>query len=151
MGFLGKDLMREHFEAERARKKQSHPEGFCLMRYQDQVTQEVEVIWNSRDGVTPFCITSKAGNESRHATWDRDQWAPDHKPKPGDRLFADLTIDKARVYAQRQVAQWWDHPEYPMRERFDSQTEAVAAIATGMLEPAGQPDLVVVGHDGDWD
>ena len=33
-----------------------HAEAFCLMKYRCEKCGQAEVVWNSRDGVTPFII-----------------------------------------------------------------------------------------------
>lgn len=73
------------------------------MRYQDEVTGEVEVLWNSRDGVTPFVITSKAGNPAKHIDWHLDRYAPDYEPAVGDRIFDDKTLDECRAWRREFV------------------------------------------------
>lgn len=121
-------------------KPYEHKEAFCLMLYRDSAGNE-EWIWNSRDGVTPFCIESKHGLEAQHVEWSRDRFVPDHKPKAGDRVFVDLTIEKAREYRTRFVEQFWDkgmHEHYPSRE------EAIEILAQADLGHGGggAPDIV---------
>lgn len=93
-----------------------HAEAFRLMRYQADDGTEDEWIWNSRDGVTPFIVTLRSGKSARHVNWAGDIYNPDHRPKPGDRIFVDLTperaIEKRRVF----VDLWWDNPKMPMRD-----------------------------------
>lgn len=73
------------------KKNYKHAEAFNLMTYtcRDESCGKEEVIWNSRDGVTPMfvgCIFCK-GSLARHT--GRDIYAPDHKPKSGERIFYD--------------------------------------------------------------
>jgi len=75
-----------------------HAEAFCLMSYQDEVNGRTERLWNSRDGVTPFVITSKWGNSARHV--GLDDYQPGHVPRVGDRVFVDLTPERAREHAE---------------------------------------------------
>ncbi len=75
-----------------------HAEAFCLMTYEDEVNGRTERLWNSRDGVTPFVITSRWGNSARHV--GRDDYQPGHVPNVGDRVFVDLTPERARVLAE---------------------------------------------------
>lgn len=136
----------------------NHAEAFCLMWYQDLVTGERERLWNGRDGVTPFVITSPAGNESRHADFHLDERRPMHVPKIGDRIFVDLTIERAREYRRVFVDKWWDveiEGGYRMRDRTDvwqTKDEAVESLAQGDYAPlggnaGGQPDIVIVDAD----
>jgi hypothetical protein len=129
-------------------RKYTHPEAFCLMAYQDQVTGERELIWNSRDGVTPFTITSRAGNEARHVEWSRDRYVPDYEPPPGSRVFVDLTLERAREYRRAFVERWWDQGVHGARmsERYASKDEAVEQLAQSDMEQGGggTPDLIEV-------
>lgn len=97
-------------------------EAFCLMKYQAE-SGETEWIWNSRDGVTPFCITMKSGDEGRHADWPGDRYMPNHVPKVGERIFVDYTPAEARAAAARHYDGWAkSHPDFvkenPDREAF---------------------------------
>lgn len=63
--------------------KYKHSEAFHLMQYQNERTGEIEWVWNSRDGVTPFIIHSRDGKDSmQHIAWKQDIYAPDHNPRP---------------------------------------------------------------------
>ena len=64
-----------------------HAEAFCLMKYRSEDGTEEEILWNSRDGVTPFMLRSKSGKMMLHVDWKQDEYRPDFKPKPGDRYY----------------------------------------------------------------
>lgn len=82
-----------------------HPEAFCLMRYRNERTNEIEVLWNSRDGVTPFTISSPDNTATMvHVDWSRDERRPDHVPAPGQRVFVTITIERARASAWNRLA-----------------------------------------------
>jgi hypothetical protein len=83
-----------------------HAEAFCLMTYRSDDGTEEEVIWNSRDGVTPFIITLRSGKQARHVDWRSDRRVPDYRPKPGERIFVDLTEARARQLVKRNRRQW---------------------------------------------
>lgn len=142
-----------------------HAEAFCLMWYRDKVTGERERLWNSRDGVTPMFIGSTAGNEASHVDWHLDECRPNHVPKIGDRIFVDLTLERAREYRRVFVDKWWDveiKGGGKMSDRVDLWTtkeEAVEYLARGDYHPpspsfvdpkaaaameGSQPDVVVV-------
>ena len=36
--------------------KYKHAEAYCLMKYKCEKCGKTEILWNSRDGVTPFMI-----------------------------------------------------------------------------------------------
>jgi len=84
----------------------NHSEAFCLMKYRSDDETEEEIIWNSRDGVTPFVISLRSGKTASHVDWRSDRCVPDYKPKPGERIFIDLTPEKAEEYAKRNVRKW---------------------------------------------
>jgi hypothetical protein len=61
------------------------------MTYMSDDKQESEIIWNSRDGVTPFTLTSRSGRLIRHVNWGDDKPLPEFKPHVGMRVFVDAT------------------------------------------------------------
>lgn len=75
--------------------KYAHGEAFCLMKYQTQDGKETEFLWNSRDGVTPFSITSLTGNTMYHVEWKSDKCIPDYNPPKGMRIFVGATKELA--------------------------------------------------------
>lgn len=123
----------------------THHEAFCLMKYRDAQGNE-EIIWNSRDGVTPFIIRNKQGNEAQHVEWNKDVFAPNHKPKKGDRIFVDLTHERAREIAVRQVERWWDGGENvpPMKEYYSSKEVAIEQLIAGMYQGGESVDLIEI-------
>jgi len=84
----------------------NHSEAFCLMKYRSDDGEEEEIIWNSRDGVTPFVLSLRSGKTAQHVDWHEDRCVPDYVPKPGERIFIDLTPEKAEEYAKRNVKRW---------------------------------------------
>ena len=65
-----------------------------------------EWIWNSRDGVTPFCIDCRrCGKDANHVEWTRDEYRPDYTPQPGERFFRDGTPEEARAIFRRRLEQ----------------------------------------------
>ena len=68
-----------------------HKEAFCLMQYICERCFGSEILWNSRDGVTPFIIHCRmCGGAMKHENWKSDRYAPDHVPFPGQRIFIDM-------------------------------------------------------------
>src|SRR5438132_10731161 len=82
----------------------SHAEAFALMAYACQCGHQ-ESIWNSRDGVTPFCgKCPNCGNLSLlHVDWDKDIYAPEYKLSAGQRFWRDGTPDEAEAIMQRRI------------------------------------------------
>ena len=119
-----------------------HGEAFCLMRYRDEVTDEVEILWNSRDGVTPFTIMSKAGNPATHTNWGADVRDPDHEPNPGDRVFVDMTKERAQELAQEYVDKWWDQEilGITMAESYEGSTKE-DVVRVFAVDYMAEPDV----------
>lgn len=78
----------------------NHAEAFHIMTYACQDCGFSEKIWNSRDGVTPFCLTCpKCGSWHQiHVDWQKDIVAPDYAPPVGSRMFVDLPEKKRKKY-----------------------------------------------------
>ena len=120
--------------------KYNHPEAFCLMRYQDEKTNEIEVLWNSRDGVTPFCIQSRDGKTMmRHVEWQSDFCWQEFKPWPGMRIFVDLTPAKAEEYAARRVENNWNRG---MSRCYKSKAAAIKKLSGNRQD--GEPDVFTI-------
>lgn len=73
-----------------------HGEAYMLMTY-DCPCGHCEVIWNSRDGVTPFAMgCPSCGNATlRHSDWNGDVRAPNHTPHHGQGVWRDGTAADA--------------------------------------------------------
>lgn len=118
--------------------KYQHAEAFCLMRYRCPKCGRAEVIWNSRDGVTPMMVGCPAcGDHMQHTDWRGDQCRPDHRPHPNQFVFVDITPEKARLYATRR----WD----AMPEKYTANLDREQCIAE-VVESAVQnrePDMIL--------
>lgn len=56
---------------------------------------EEEVLWNCRDGVTPFIVPNRdKTKDMQHVDWGRDIRRPDHRPRVGDGIFVNMTFKK---------------------------------------------------------
>lgn len=88
-------------------------EAFKLMRYEG-LGGKREWIWNSRDGITPFCVHSVDGVEMHHGNWHLDRYEPLYVPAVGSRIFVDMTEELARPRAVEYVEKWWDQGDSPM-------------------------------------
>jgi hypothetical protein len=128
--------------------KYAHVEAFCLMIYQGDKTRRRELLWNSRDGVTPFCITSADGREMmEHVSFQSDRRVQTYVPPLGMRIFVDLTQARATQAAQRAVDHWWNHAEHPMCERFATRQQAIEMFVASYFEHGQAPDIVVVDQE----
>lgn len=120
-----------------------HGEAFKLMVYVSDDGQQGELVWNSRDGVTPFSILARDGKTSlTHVDWARDVYAPHFRPPPGMRVFVDMTPERKREMAERQVERYWDHPDYPLKKRCATKEDAVAMFMGDGEPDPGAPDLI---------
>jgi hypothetical protein len=121
----------------------THAEAFALMTYRADDGSEEERIWNSRDGVTPFVVTLRSGKQATHVDWRSDVPDPAYRPQPGERVFVDLTPERALAKATARVDAWLAGPERGhLLEVYGSREQAIAQQA-GQAEP-GAPDLVEV-------
>ena len=78
-----------------SQQKFKHIEAYCYMEYTCEKCGKVEILWNSRDGVTPFCIICiDCKGTMTHSHWERDERyimdSLDHLNE-GQRYFCDLT------------------------------------------------------------
>lgn len=106
-----------------------HAEAFCVMTYQCEKCKRRELLWNSRDGVTPFLIScgkwegahGNCDGSMAHADWQNDIRAPAFgdllkhgHAKKETRIFVDANDPRARTRllrdATRFVKEWWDKP-----------------------------------------
>lgn len=112
-----------------------HSEAFCLMKYRSEDHSETEILWNSRDGVTPFVIDNRAGTKRmQHIEWEKDKRDPFHQPKAGDRIFIDLTEERAREHAIIYVDKNWSNPGYPMSAVWPTKDVAVEHFVKSWTE-----------------
>lgn len=77
-------------------------EAFCVMECQCEKCKKVELLWNSRDGVTPFIISSGCceGERANHINFKNDAFNPS-LPKyiPINRVFVSHTKESALASA----------------------------------------------------
>lgn len=120
-----------------------HPETFYAMNYSTEDGSVNEIIWNARDGVTPYAVPSPDGQLMKHLAWHLDQRVPYHRPAVGSRVFIDLTIEKARESRRLFVEQRWEQ----LRERWATREEAVEDLARIDFDDGHTPDLVAVTQE----
>lgn len=116
--------------------KHKHAEAFMLMTYASDDGRIREVLWNSRDGVTPFIIGSKdQKTDLVHKDWHNDVYAPDHKLEPGQRYFVDATENLVKKELLAYIDKWWSDWTFPMHKMFASKEEAYTKLLEGWLPP----------------
>lgn len=117
-----------------------HREAFALMQYESAETPTPSVrrlVWNSRDGVTPFGFTDPfTGIGLTHVRWADDRYAPEHTPHPDQLVFITEhpTLDEFRARARKMVARapQYAPPEGPDRDAL------VEQLAEGMMVDCGE-------------
>jgi hypothetical protein len=122
--------------------KYDHTEAFCLMKYATDDGSEVEWIWNSRDGVTPFTIRSRSDNDMAHVDWQYDRRFPEYKPLPGERIFVDYTEEDSREFRSKQIEEYWDDKDYPISKMYETKEEALEGFVKEDMARPGQPMVI---------
>lgn len=131
-------------------QKHRHKEAFCLMWYQCKDCGHKERIWNSRDGVTPFCCKcpSCSSGMMNHEHWGLDEYAPDHQLITFQKFWRDGTPDEAETSMRRRIELLSE--EYPLLD------EEAAKLIADARDPTiemgefrqGWPYLDVKGRKG---
>lgn len=127
----------------------SHKEAFALMQYQNKRTGEIEVLWNSRDGVTPFCIRSRDGkDEMSHVNWQADRCCPDYAPKHGERIFVNLDLEQSLPFSREYVEKHWEGGQHQMKDHplfgLMTKAEAVGYYAATTIDDGRRPHVLTV-------
>lgn len=128
-------------------RRHQHAEAFLIMAYVSEDGRMQELIWNSRDGVTPFMVRSRDGKTMlQHVRMADEVYDPHHVPKPGDRVFVTLTKERARDIAEHRVK---DAPQL-VEPWLDGRTleEFTAELAESIWHNGWEPDIVTVGPEG---
>lgn len=121
-----------------------HKEAFCLMQYECEKCSKLEIIWNSRDGVTPFVVGCNCCDGSmEHVNWGMDEYVPNHYPHKGNRVFVDTSKQITEIYIRARIGLYWNHPEIPMSERFKTKEEALKAL-TADTNHEGEPYIITI-------
>lgn len=84
-----------------SRAKFTYSEAFKVMRYKCEGCGYLEFIWNSRDGITPFCVLSRCCDKqySQHIDSMSDYYCAELPPE-ASRAFINMTLEKATEKAQ---------------------------------------------------
>jgi len=122
----------------------THGEAFNIMLYICEVCGSMEILWNSRDGVTPFMINCRYCKGSmQHSFWHMDRKMPDFKPHDGMRIFIDLTKERHDYYINKRIDIFWNNDKFPMKERYASKAEAFEALTKEWDPDKGEPDVII--------
>lgn len=127
-----------------------HAEAFCLMWYACKCGHQ-ERIWNSRDGVTPFCaLCPSCGSPDemgtlQHVRWRDDLYAPEHEPTHGQRIWIDMTREAAEAYVDRRIAVV--KASGVPGDIGNARREALIKDVLGEERGSVAPDLKIAGYD----
>ena len=125
----------------------THNEAYCVMQYESDDGKTTELLWNSRDGVTPFCVTAKDNETTlQHVRWGEDKREPFYQPEPGMRCFVDLTKERAQQLAKESVEAWFsDEEKRAFCEKGGVTREQLLVVKTNEMDFAcknKQPDII---------
>jgi len=92
-----------------------HPEAFCTMIYQCEKCGSCEILWNSRDGVTPFLLGCLAcDGMMKHVLWNQDPRNPKYREEMAykgkgakARMFVSATKENLDKYLASNCARQW--------------------------------------------
>ena len=120
------------------KSKHQHAEAFWLMKYTCQDCGHEEVIWNSRDGVTPFGIRCMACGEINMLHKGPDRYAPNHVPTVGQYIWITFP-DSLRLPFGRGRVQSGDGTQFQVDD-----PQAMEEIAKGIADDMqpGEPYLL---------
>jgi hypothetical protein len=114
------------------KKVYQHQEAFCLMKYQSGNGSITEFIWNSRDGVTPFSLSSKDGETTlNHVEWRADQRIPDFVPPIGTRYFASVTSEEIKERTEKRADMIIASNNGVLSPHFQNRQQLVDSLAAG--------------------
>lgn len=117
----------------------NHDEAYCLMTYKCQECKRTEVLWNSRDGVTPFIINcEKCNGQMQHVNWNQDVRNKNYIPKIGQRVFIDTPIDAYKVMMRTKA-------KY-IKEHVDGNMDTLQRIYNGLMKEykSSEPYIIKV-------
>ena len=126
-----------------SKRNHVHGEAFCLMTYRSDDGFLSEILWNSRDGVTPFVISSVDGRKLTHVDWEHDKYSPDFKPPSGMRVFVNATKELVTPKLNEYIDKIWDDPTYPASKRWETKQECFDALLPDWLHGGEAPWIIV--------
>lgn len=102
------------------------------MQYHCESCGKTEIIWNSRDGVTPFivrCFFCKG--EAKHINWDQDRRVVDFTPQPGTRIFRDKSKEDYLKSKKNYLEENWGER---LQKVYETKEKALEALSKGWKE-----------------
>lgn len=121
-----------------------HREAYHIMLYRCDKGHD-ELLWNTRDGVTPFGINCiECGSGAYHENWEQDVQTL-KVPATVRRVFVDARPDHKHLIqaAKDYVEKYWDDPQYPMSSIMAPMDKKAAAqhFLTEWTQP-GSPTII---------
>lgn len=126
-----------------------HKEAFKQMLYACQECGFLEILWNSRDGVTPYGISCRhCAGDALHKHWHLDHHMPDWTPTPGTRIFKDMTPERLRASLRKRIERYWNQPGAAVKlsacEEFQGDKTKALEVMFGWEWKEGMPDVIEV-------
>jgi len=119
--------------------KYQHAEAFCLMQYETKDKLLREVVWNSRDGVTPFGFDSDKGlGTLYHVDFKLDRCLPNYTPVKGQLVFVNATPELVMPKVHERVEQSWA----VAKERFNSKREMIQYLVRDWVGDGDRPFVI---------
>jgi hypothetical protein len=123
-------------------KKYNHVEAFCLMFYRCEKCGQLEVLWNSRDGVTPFIIgCSECDGNMVHINMKFDHAVEDHIVEKGERVFIDMPESLKETFARRSLKAYKESKYYDPKEII---TDEITIKETVDNMKLGEPYVITI-------
>jgi len=122
-------------------KNSTYPEAFKVMRYGCKKCRNVQLVWNSRNGVSPFSIGCSCGGSADHIQWERDKLCIEVDVaimEGAKKMFISPSPERYVEFVKEHVQKNWDH----FSEGFDSFHEACCAKVAQYRE--GEPLTVSI-------
>lgn len=107
--------------------------AYCLMIYKCSHCKHMEILWNSRDGVTPFTVDCRCCKElsMQHILWNEDTLVGEsYAPLENMRIFINLTKEKIRQHIIKNKKQY---------QHIDANFES---IVTELYGNGDAPDII---------
>jgi len=130
-------------EYDAIKKGFNHAEAFCLMTYQCESCGLREIVWNSRDGVTPFVIgCSKCKGLSQHVDWHYDICDPNHGATRGERIFVNITQEIAVEMASKRLSTIRSGSPLPPKKGTPEYTELFDLLVKDIYGNGDSPTVI---------
>lgn len=120
-----------------------HNEAFNLMHYANEDRSVIKVVWNSRDGVTPFILYE----ELSHIDWAKDIKCPLLIPENGMLVFVNATEELIRPKLLKYIDNFWEeHEKGTYGKPYKSKEDAFNKLKDAWLHDGKAPWLVIADN-----